>query len=181
MHSYLLFVIRVTLFCNRCFDSAHRYLQLKHVLHSDCFGLGRAGRRVGIPAVPARVSVEAQELAGVRPAEQSGLPRAIQDLGIAGDRADRPRGQQLAHLREVPVDHGLDPRHPQAGLGQQRPDPVHPQQWDGGQPVYCPGRIEVFSAISGFFGETSSAEGLAPPGHVRLCPRVSPEVRLRYI
>lgn len=72
--------------------------------------------------MPARVGVEAQELGGVRLAEHARLPRAGQDLRVAGDRADRPGGQQVAHPREVPVGDGLDARHPQAGLGQQRPD-----------------------------------------------------------
>ena len=72
--------------------------------------------------MPARVGVEAREPGDVCRAEQAGLLRAGQDLRVAGDGADRPGRQGVAHLREVPVGDGLDPRHPQTGLGLQRLD-----------------------------------------------------------
>jgi hypothetical protein len=75
-----------------------------------------------LPAVPAGIGVETQELADVGRADQPCLVGTGQDLGVAGDRADRPGSQRGPHLREVPVGDGLDARYPQSGLGEQRMD-----------------------------------------------------------
>jgi hypothetical protein len=71
--------------------------------------------------MPSRIGVESHKLADIGRPDYPCLLRAGQDLRVASDGANCPRGQHGPHLREVPVCDGLDTRYPHPGLGEQRP------------------------------------------------------------